>query len=772
MTRTFDPARHLNNPDSARITETTDAAGNIFTVYGMDVGDTFRGNLTFRGDRDWVEISLDANTSYDITLSGQESGGGLTLLDPFLRVYNSSGTLVSSNDDAGFGTFESGLTFTTGSTGGTFYISAGAYEGQYGDGDPLRTGTYEIGITTAGAPPPPPPPASVGTLDELAEFLTEGYWGGREHTFSTTNITVNLTALTTAGQQLARMAMDNWEMVSNLRFTEVTSGEMISLDDEADGAFAYRPGSGNVPNGVELNFNRQFMFNNGTDVNSLSLLIMTHEFGHAIGLGHQGGYNSQATYGIDNTFINDSWAVSIMSYFDQRENTSTTDAYALVGTTQISDILAIQNLYGENRADNVTVGNTIWGQGSAFGTHVDTMFANMVGGTYMAFTVYDQSGIDTLNFGFTTQANDIDLNDEARSDINGLAGLMAIARGTMIENATTGSGNDVVTGNEVANQILLNIGNDSATGGAGNDTINGGIGFDTLEGGGGRDSLVGDNGADLLRGGDDNDILNGGNGFDNLYGDAGNDTILAGSSADRAWGGDGADVIRGGTNVGLSRDGLFGEGGNDRIFGEGGFDEIDGGDGNDFLDGGAQADNIFGRAGNDTMLGGQGLDRLFGGTGDDLGRGGTENDGMFGNEGNDTLFGEAGNDNFFGGSGNDSLDGGTGNDTINAGAGFDTINGGAGDDILFGRFNADIFVFEDGHGSDEIWDFQATNSLERIDFSGLSTINTLAQLNLGSATAGLATQVGNAVLIQTGGSNTILLQNVNIADLDATDFIF
>ena len=93
-------------------------------------------------------------------------------------------------------------------------------------------------------------------------------------------------------------------------------------------------------------------------------------------------------------------------------------------------------------------------------------------------------------------------------------------------------------------------------------------------------------------------------------------------------------------------------------------------------------------------------------------------------------------------------------------------------DLIFGRFNADRFVFEFGHGNDTIADFNALNNFERIDFSGLSTINSLADLNLGSATLGAATQVGADVIIDTGGGNSISLTSVSLADLDGLDFVF
>jgi Ca2+-binding RTX toxin-like protein len=340
------------------------------------------------------------------------------------------------------------------------------------------------------------------------------------------------------------------------------------------------------------------------------------------------------------------------------------------------------------------------------------------------------------------------------------------------ERFETYAGNDLLDGRGGNDTIDAGVGNDNVNGGAGNDNLSGGLGFDTIEGGSGNDTIIGGNGADSLYGGDDNDRIEGGQGFDQLYGNDGDDTLLSGETADRLFGGEGNDVLRAGTNLGLTVDGLFGEGGNDRLFGEGGFDFLDGGTGNDYMDGGAQADNLYGRIGEDTLLGGDGLDRLFGGADDDTLDGGAGNDGLFGEQGNDVMIGGTGNDRFFAGQGNDDVQGGANNDTINGGAGFDTIDGGTGNDVIFGRFNADTFVFTDGHGVDVIGDFNALNNFERIDFSGLSTINNLADMNLASTTLGAATQVGGNVLIDTGGGNQITLSGVALSDLDGFDFVF
>ncbi|MEM7529566.1 MAG: hypothetical protein AAF416_18165, partial [Pseudomonadota bacterium] len=89
------------------------------------------------------------------------------------------------------------------------------------------------------------------------------------------------------------------------------------------------------------------------------------------------------------------------------------------------------------------------------------------------------------------------------------------------EAAVTGDGDDIVTGNDAANQITTNGGHDVLTGGLNDDMLRGGAGHDSLDGGADDD---------ILLGGDDDDELIGGRGDDELTGGAGADTFVFTSS--------------------------------------------------------------------------------------------------------------------------------------------------------------------------------------------------------------------------------------------------
>ena len=80
----------------------------------------------------------------------------------------------------------------------------------------------------------------------------------------------------------------------------------------------------------------------------------------------------------------------------------------------------------------------------------------------------------------------------ANSSLTGLDGL------SNIENVRTGSGDDLIVGNSVANVLEGNGGEDDLFGGAGDDTLDGGSDADHLEGGQGDDTYIVDDVGDAV----------------------------------------------------------------------------------------------------------------------------------------------------------------------------------------------------------------------------------------------------------------------------------
>ncbi|RVV97625.1 hypothetical protein EKE94_13930 [Mesobaculum littorinae] len=803
QTATFDPSRHLDgngvtDPALANLSEGADAAADIGTAYSMQPGDTFSGVLDAAGDRDWIGVTLEAGESYGIEILADGSGEG-TLDDSFLRLYDARGNLLVDDDDGGQG-LDSAITFTPVSSG-TYYVAVGSYN----DGG---NGSYSVSIETSERGTP-------GSLDDLADFLTEGYWddgvGRRSFDTSDSNqITVNLSALSSDAQQLARWALEAWELVADIDFAETGGRAQITFDDNQQGAFA---GSSFNTNGViqssTVNIGSEWLTAYGTTIDTYSFATYIHEIGHALGLGHQGAYNGNAVYGRDETFANDSWQVSVMSYFSQTDNTTVNASYAAVITAMMADIVAIQDLYG---ASTVTSGNTVWGVGSTLPQGYLTEYFGSLSGrptnSYddgpVTFTIFDNGGVDTVNLSFSDRDDRIDMRGATFSDVAGLDGNVGIARGTVIEHLVAGSGNDDITGNDAGNRIDTGAGNDVATGGAGEDTLLGGTGqdmlrggsaFDLLRGGVGNDTLIGENGRDTVHGEGGDDVLQdngqrGPLGRDLFFAGFGDDTVFGGGASDTIFGGNGDDVLYGGLDNdevygGNNYDFILGMNGDDTLVGENGRDTVRGGNGNDLLQDNGQggfhgADLFFGDNGNDTIFGGGGMDTVIGANGSDSLYGGLDRDEVFGGSQYDFLHGGAGDDTLQGDNGRDTVRGGNGNDLIldnvqggvNGAdiffgeAGNDTFRIGGGNDTITGGTGSDTFVFAAGHGNDVVTDFDARDGNEVIDLSAIGAIGNIGDLR------GAASQIGDDVRIDTGGGNSILLENVLFSDLDADDFTF
>jgi Ca2+-binding RTX toxin-like protein len=323
-------------------------------------------------------------------------------------------------------------------------------------------------------------------------------------------------------------------------------------------------------------------------------------------------------------------------------------------------------------------------------------------------------GTETLQFGGSNDAISVDLGLVGDQVVNGNLTLNLTA--AQVERATGGTGDDLLTGNGLANLLRGGAGTDALNGGAGNDTLYGDAGNDTLAGDAGNDTLYGGAGDDTLIGGDGNDTLRGeGNndtyqfdadtalGADQLIDSGGTDTIdfsptVAGVTVNL--GVTGNQIVNTNLTMSLSSatafENLVGGSGDDTVFGTSGTNQIFGGDGDDALDGGAGNDTLWGDAGDDTLAGGLGNDSLDGGDGTDNLLGGDGTDSLVGGDGNDTLDGGAGADTLDGGDGADDLSGGAANDTLDGGGGDDSLDGGDGNDSLSGGAGNDTLTTSAG----------------------------------------------------------------------------
>ncbi len=625
------PHNHAAGPSNHA--EASDAPTGLATPYRITAGDRFQGVLDHVGDRDWIAIDLGQGDSLVADFYGARTA---PISDPYLRLYDDHGHLLAFDDNSGSG-LEASLYFVAPSSG-IYYIEASA-------ANDAETGGYVLETFATGL-------AADGSHDDLADYLTDGYWRGygqSPHAFDVSGdhvISVNLTGLTAEGLQLARWALEAWEMVADLDFQETSGSADIRFDDNSPSAFSNSTRSGGTIIEASVTIGTDWLARHGTTIDSYSFQTYMHEIGHALGLGHQGHYNGIASYYSGASFGNDSWQLSLMSYFNQTDNVTTGASYAALATPMLVDILAIQKLYGA-ATGGITAGDTVWGDGSSLGNYLGALYRAagdpaLNRGGPLALTIFDEGGIDRLNLGSDGHDLNIDLRGAGISDTGGLVGNMVIARDTVIEQLVTGAGNDRIQGNLADNLIET---------GAGADTVHAGRGVDLVYGGGGNDTLVGAGGADQLHGGADDDRLVGNNGDDRLWGDDGDDRLVGGRGLDALYGGNDNDDLSGAGGA----DTLHGDAGNDRLRGNADSDRLEGGDGDDVLEGGVGDDLLQGDAGNDRLRGDSGGDLLLGGDGDDV---------LIGNAGADTLRGEAGNDLLRGGIGTDSFVFDGGHDTV------------------------------------------------------------------------------------------------------------
>ena len=391
------------------------------------------------------------------------------------------------------------------------------------------------------------------------------------------------------------------------------------------------------------------------------------------------------------------------------------------------------------------------------GIHADPEFSPQSLLRPTAFTIYDNSGNDTLDLRTDKDNQRVDLRPEGISDVYGLTGNLIIARHSVIENFIAGSGNDRIAGNAVANYLNGNDGNDRIWGRGGDDILEGGAGADRLDGGVGMDwaSYQGSDAAVRVNlaagtatgGHAEGDVLTNiesviGSGYEDvLVGNDGANRLAGGTGADRLDGGGGEDWVSHlesdtGVTVNLSDNTVAGGHAEGDVIVN--FENVAGSGHDDVLTGDAGANQLDGGRGDDLLEGRIGADRLVGGAGEDiasyehsnagvtvrlhslLAQGGDAEGDTFGalvragytdSEGEareetvpdiEHLRGSAYADTLAGDSRANRLEGGAGDDRLYGGptGGDDVLRGGPGADALYGGSGDD--VLEGGQDADTL----------------------------------------------------------------------
>jgi len=334
-------------------------------------------------------------------------------------------------------------------------------------------------------------------------FPTDGlFYGGAAYVDGEASA-ANFLAFNAAQQAAARYALNLVSQYTGLTFIEVTESASTHATlrfaqthlSSVGSAYANFPGTTNYAGDVWFGTSGQ-PFYDTPDVGNWGLATIMHELGHALGLKHahsdytgfdltnDGGYNYFEGLAPDASGINGTRAVeasvdgqswSLMNYHLAPGFTGFGgEGYNQPQTYQMFDIAALQFLYGANYASNS--GNTTY----TFSTTTGQMSVNGVAqaaptSNTILRTLWDGGGTDTLNLSNYTTDMRIDLRPGAFStfdtaqlaDHNAYNGGGAPAMGNialarlvngdlrgLFENATGGSGEDVITGNQAANVLI------------------------------------------------------------------------------------------------------------------------------------------------------------------------------------------------------------------------------------------------------------------------------------------------------------------------------
>src|SRR5262245_47058489 len=496
-----------------------------------------------------------------------------------------------------------------------------------------------------------------------------------------------------------------------------------------------------------------------------------------------------------------------------------------LGAANISDFATVQHLLSNDAQGNAvitTVSNgvastmTLTGISATQLTAADFAFAGngtqTLNGSDGADDLFGGAGSDNLK---GNGGDDRLFGEQGYDTLYGGAGNDSLFGGQDGDSLEGGAGADFIDGGAGSDGVSFGtaaagVTASLASGGTGGDAAGDVyVSIENMSGSNFDDVLEGDNQANRIWGQGGNDVIRGGGGNDDLQGGSGNDTFYGGAGADNIDGSSGIDYVHyddatAGVTVGFASAAGSNDGAGDCLLniecsgGSGFADKLCGTGLGEDLQGGGGDDLLQGRGGNDTIDGGDGVDQAVysGSRGEyfitfdaatgtyivkDLRQGSPEGtdhvrnvetfvfadgaisvdtvlDGnpgpIIGDDDNNTLTGTSIANEIRGGGGNDTLTGLAGEDLLEGGDGDDTIDGGTGiDQATYASAGAGCTVS------------LATTSAQNTGGAGTDTLAAIENLTgsafddqlTGNAGANvLSGQAGNDRLDGGGGIDTLL----------------